>query len=231
MGKTTGRRSIWDDQKAETNNPDPTLPAAAPTQAAPVGAVPVVEQLRMAQRKERNRAWERSNRAMLLRGVPPMLHGSMVQIANSLQVRTCDVARAFLEYGLMCYQRGEVQFQPVFCDQRRTLFPQSKDGWGRNQLPGWYEKIWDPQPPAQTRTGRKGSAEKESSAWRRQTSYRGIPSEVQTALRDLHETLSVPLGEVATMLLGHALNAYQEGRLVLNPHPRSAPELNFSLEK
>ena len=35
-----------------------------------------------------------------------------------------------------------------------------------------------------------------------------------------HEKKSIPLGEVATLFLGHSLDAYRTGRLVLNPQPR-----------
>jgi len=188
----------------------------------------VIEQLRVAEVKSRDRGWELENRPILFRGVPPGLHAEIKQVADDLGVRASDVARAFLEYGLLCHQRGELKVNPVLSQYRLTLFP-TGNGWG-NQRPGWYEKVWDPQPPAVR--SRKGKAAKGTppKAWQQQVAYRGIPQELQAAIRAIHQQRHVPLGEVATLLLGHALQAYRDGRLVLHPQPRQAPGLNFTSE-
>lgn len=231
MSKPTPRRSIWEQPPAgeASVQPDdsPTWgsPAAAEPQAP--AAVPVIEQLRVAEARQRDRSWEKSNRSMLIRGLPVKLCQSIKGIALALQVRADDVARAFLEYSLLCYQRGEIHVTPVLYEQRRTLFPDPRSDWGKDQLPGWYEKVWDPQPPELPVSPRKSKTVEEK-PWQRQVSYRGIPDEMQTAMRELHRQHNVPLGEIATLLLGHALDAYQSGRLVLSPQPRQAAKLRIS---
>lgn len=133
MVKPTARRSIWEQAPASevTGQPESSLDwggAAAVEPQAPA-AVPVIEQLRLAEKKQRDRSWERENRTLLFRGVPHGLHEEIKQVAVELQVRTSDVARAFLEYGLLCHQRGELQVTPVLSQYRLTLFP-TGDGWG-----------------------------------------------------------------------------------------------------
>ena len=182
-------------------------------------------------KKSRDRGWEQDNRSMLFRGIPVVIKNTIKEIAADLQVRADDVGRAFLEYGLLCHGRGEIQFTPVLSDQRRTLFPRSKSGWGKSALPGWYEKIWDNQPPARKQSKRSSKSQgKGEKSWQQQVSYRGIPEDTQEAIRALHRQCQVPLGEVATMLLGHSLEAYQTGKLVLNPQPRQEAALTFSAE-
>ena len=52
-------------------------------------------------------------------------------------------------------------------------------------------------------------------------SYRGIPEEVDAALRDIAAELNVNKGEVARAFLEHALHAYRQGDLVLQPQFRT----------
>jgi hypothetical protein len=214
-----GRKSIW--QGAASNEATSTAtPIAIPKPQS------VVEQLRLAEEKQRDRSWERQNRSFLVRGVPPALTEQIKDIAVTLKVRADDVARAFLEYGLLCYQRGEIKLTPVFSNQRLTLFPKPETAWQAKTSPGWIEKLWDVQPPANIGQKRKRqkNAEPEKS-WRWQVSYRGIPDDVKIALRQLYQQNSVPLGEVVAALMGHAWESYQAGRLVLNPRPQVAATL------
>jgi hypothetical protein len=232
MERTTGRRSIWEQSPTgESSNRPTSSPNWGDTTEveppAPPMATPVIEQLRVAEKKSRDRSWEKANRSMLIRGLPGRLHQAIKEIASILQVRADDVARAFLEYGLLCYQRGEIHITPVLSDQHLTLFPSPRSEWGKDQLPGWYEKIWDPQAPIPPAPARKGKAVAEK-PWQRQVSYRCIPEEVQSAIRELHRQYNVPLGEIATLLLGYGLEAYQNGRLVLRPQPRQAAGVQIS---
>jgi hypothetical protein len=193
----------------------------------------VVEQLRVAAEKKRDRTWEQQalNRPMLFRRVPPDLREAVKEIAGDLQVRVDDVARAFLEFGLQCYYRGEIYIQPTLQEGRLTLFPKGSIQPGKNLLSGWVEQIQNQQPPARpTRKRRQANANPEK-PWKWQVSYRGIPVEIQSQLRALHQEKAVPLGEIATLLLAYSLDAYQRGRLVLHPQPRTLPELTVTESK
>lgn len=218
------RKSIWDTPESSSPPPQAAMPV-------PPVAVAVVDQLRVAEKKQRNRTWEKetSNRPVTYRGIPPQLQEAIKEIAADLLVNVDEVARAFLEFGLQCYQKGEFHLTPVLSNQRLTLFPAS-DGWGSKQRPGWFEQVWDVKPPqsATRRSRRKGEPETAKPWQWRRVSYRGLPSELQAAIRELHQQHFVPIGEVVTMFLGHSLEAYQTGRLVLNPQPRSTSVVTFS---
>ena len=235
MGKP-GRKSMWDTPAPETAAAEPAAPSwgedkpqAAPP---PPAAVPVVEQLRVVEKKQRDRSWEKQedNRPMLFRRVPPGLRDAVREIADDLQVRVDDVARAFLEFGLACYQKGDLQIQPVLSEGRLTLFPKADNRWGKSPLPGWYEKVWEQRAPAKKARKAHQSNAGQEKPWKWQVSYRGIPGDLQDAMREIHQKKSVPLGEVATLLLGHSLDAYRAGRLVLNPQPRQAAGVTITTE-
>jgi len=51
----------------------------------------------------------------------------------------------------------------------------------------------------------------------RVVTYRGIPTETSTAIRDIADRLRVPVSEVARALLECGLREYQAGRLNLTP--------------
>jgi hypothetical protein len=106
-----GRKSIWGPPVLEQNIAEPAssgwsgeTPQAVPQ---PPAAVPIVEQLRLTEKKQRDRGWEKKgdNRTTSYRGVPPKLQAEIRQVAVDLQVTVDDVARAFLEFGLQCYLR------------------------------------------------------------------------------------------------------------------------------
>ena len=232
MSKNTTRKSIWGDTPASTEGTSaPGNPwGEAPFQ--PPQATSVVEQLRVAEVKERSRNWEKRtvNKPATFRGVPPKLHQALKDIAADLQVSVDDVARAFLEFGWQCCQRGEITLQPRLSNQRLTLFPQG-DSWGGAQKPGWVERVWGTHPPEKTKASsrKRKSEDDEVKSWRwPKVSYRGLPEELRQAIHQLHEQYHVPVGEVVTLFLGHALEAYESGRLALTPQPRSGSTLTYA---
>ncbi len=226
------RKSIW--ASSEPTPPDTVEQFSGESFATPPvrPATSVIEQLRVAEAKQRDRSWEKktANRPTTYRGVPPKLQAAIKEIAADLQVNVDDVGRAFLEFGLQCYQQGEIRMTAVLSNQRLTLFP-ATDAWGSKPRPGWFEQVWkarSPDPGTKQRNRRKADASTEKPWQWPRVSYRGLPDELKTAIQELHQQHHVPVGEVITLLLGHALDAYQSGRLVLNPQPRRTPSLTFS---
>lgn len=69
-------------------------------------------------------------------------------------------------------------------------------------------------------------------AWERQqraagkvTTYRGIPLEVQVAVKDLAAALHVPVGELAGELLAFALGEHTAGRLAIEAQEPARKEI------
>jgi hypothetical protein len=227
------RKSIWDTPAPEAGNTEPTAPGWGGDQASaqPPAAVPIVEQLRLAEKKQRDRSWEKQedNRATSYRGVPPKLQAEIRQVAVELQVTMDDVARAFLEFGLQCYRKNEIKIAPALSRQRLTLFPDS-DNWVGAQRPGWYERVWE-KPTLKITTSKKGAHKGEEPAvkpwnWPK-VSYRRLPADLVETIRQLHEKHAVPVGEIVTLFLGHALDAYQSDRLILDSQPRKGASLTY----
>lgn len=81
-------------------------------------------------------------------------------------------------------------------------------------------------PPPESRPGRDRTWDRKHNFM--VVSYRGIPKQIHQAITKIAAEKEVPVGEVARALLEHALRAYQEGRLDLNPAPRSGKFTLFS---
>lgn len=171
--------------------------------------------LQTAEKTPRTRTWEKANRAVTYRGVPPQLHGRIKALSGELGVNLDDVARAFLEFGLACYQRGELRIEPVL-NLKLTLFPKGKRGWYENQQKP------APPPPTPRKTKAKPDPHK---PWRLpRVSYR-LPDAIRQQVDEVRQQKNVPVGEVVTLFFAHALEAYENGRLILQPIPPQSASL------
>lgn len=182
----------------------------------------IVEQLRVAKKKVRSRNWEKklAHKTVSFRGISPELHQVIKTIALNQQVPVDDIARAFLEFGLQRHRSGRLTIHPALHQQRMTLFPEASI-WSSKGLPGWVERSWNTtglSQPGPSKASRKSGNEK---SWRWPVvSFRGLPEELVSALRDLRQENHVPVGEIVTLFLTYSLAAYQSGTLVLYPQPK-----------
>lgn len=167
-----------------------------------------------AERKPRKREWEKRHPAYMFRGVPPALHAEVKEVAGELGVNVEEVARAFLEYGLLGYARGQVDLEPYF-EGKLTLFPPGK-------TPGWYEAEGA---EVQSPRRKKRAKQARPKAWRWPLVAYRLPRALKQQLDALREEKHVPLGEVLAKLMGFALEAYQQGRLQLRARPAQKAEL------
>lgn len=169
--------------------------------------------LQTAEKTTRTRTWEKTHRATTYRGVPPQLHARVKELSGELAVNLDDVARAFLEFGLACYQRGELRIEPVL-NLKLTLFPKGQRSW--------YENSQAPTPPVRNKKKPKKENHK---PWRLpRVSYR-LPASIRQQVDEIRQEKNVPAGEVVTLFLSHALEAYENGRLILQPIPRQGASL------
>jgi len=216
----TGRRSIWG---AYPPAPTPAIEAiqefngvpAAPPEPAPL-AVPVVDQLRVAQ-KTRRRDWEEQHKARAFRGVAPNVHAAIRAAAENEQYSVDEIAQAFLDFSLQCCRRGEIELQPVLSNQRRTLFPEAEQHGnkpGKKPRLQWTEKTWGLKPPKKrarnARTGMEGRPWKDWPV----VAYR-LSSDLFNAIVQIGLDQDIRRGELVSKLLMHALDAYEVGRLVI----------------
>lgn len=196
----------WDETIFNANEePSPIAPSTSA--ASLLNMMPVAEE-----RQGRNRDWERSRRANAVsyRGIPPEIQTGIKEVAAELEVNAEEVARAFLEFGLKALRNGEIEIQPHPRGRLMTLFP---EGWSRHV--GWTDLGWGKRnEPA------KGKKKRATALWRSVVTYRGIPLEVKKAIQELSNEHYIPVGELATLFLSHALLSFKNGRLMLHPQPK-----------
>lgn len=160
------------------------------------------------EKKERSRDWEKTHRPKYYRGIPGETRQEVKEIAQELGVSADEVARAFLEHGLRCVEKGELAIVPVSPRARRmTLFPFNGASWAAD--------AWTPQHAKQNIRNRK----KEAVLWREAAAYR-IPDELHKQVKQLANEI-VPVGEVVLILLKHGISSYQSGTLALIPQPKT----------
>ncbi len=171
--------------------------------------------------KRRHRKWEKNNRTTSFR-IPPDIAERVVApenglrsvlniIANHEVVLLDEVTLAFTEYGLTCFERGDLQFEgrPDASTNRRKM-----------KLVGWKEKAgWPvelstkPQKKEQSQTSKvEGKIYTLAYRWREKA------EELHTCLAAIAEQYCLPVGEVLVRILEHSVARYMAGKMVLEKH-------------
>jgi hypothetical protein len=166
----------------------------------------IYDNLRVAERRQRNRRWEKAtyqNKAVY-RGVDPHLALRVKEIAGDLLVNSGEVARMLLEYALRAYAECELELNPRPHPEREhwTLYP--------------AETISE----RHSRSGSQRKPKKQAEArWKVLTTWRGFPVDLKNEIAALasEDGLNVPVGELVSALLRFSLKAYEYGLLKLEP--------------
>jgi len=176
------------------------------------------DRLEETQPRKRKREWEKSHKPKHYRGVPAEVRQKVKEVAEALGVPVDEVARAFLEYGLRCVERGTLRIEgrPSLRRVRMTLYPFNGAGWAENG--------WTPQPPR--RSGRKKN--ETTGIWKEMAHYR-LPDELHEQVKRLAGEV-YPLGELVAVLLKHGVESYNAGVLVLLPQPKTSASLGWTGE-
>lgn len=226
--KKTERRSMWDQPTPQPVTPPASQPVPEKPQPAPMPApaapVPIIDQIRVTEKKKRSRRWDEHNRATAFRGIPPDVQSQVKAVAKALDVTVSEVARAFLEFSLECLRRGDLRLSSSFSQGKMMLYPNA--AWGMQAA--WSERDAGASPTPKKKSGKAAREVEPEKPWRwPMVSYRHLPAAVLEGIEDLREQHSVPVGEVVSLLLNYALAAYEDGRLVLHPQPRRAAHLDI----
>jgi|GEM_PF-2212608 len=168
--------------------------------------------------KERKREWEKYHKPKHYRGVPTEVRNQVKEVAQELGVPVDEVARAFIEYSLMCVQRGSLILSGMPSQRRvrMTLYPFTGAGWAENG--------WTPQPPPRRSTRKKEDAK----TWQEIAHYR-LPDELHEQVKRVAGDV-YPVGELVAVLLKHGLENYNAGVLVLIPQPKTVASLGWTGE-
>lgn len=165
--------------------------------------------------RKRNRSWEKShnNQTHSFRGISPDLRDAVTRTAETLSITASEVARAFMEFSLQSYDHGFLKISPTLNRGKLTIFPKA---WGTEQAK-WFSNINHNAPiPA---IQKKSKAKKQAGVV---VAYRGLPQNLIDRLHVLSDENHVPVGEIVSMLLLYALDAYSARQLVLSPVEKNA---------
>ena len=171
----------------------------------------IYDNLRVAERRQRNRRWEKAtyqNKAVY-RGVDPHLALRVKEIAGDLLVNSGEVARLLLEYALRAYAECELELNPRLHPERTrwTLYT-SETISERRARGGSRRKVKKQMEPR----------------WKVLTTWRGFPVALKNEIAALasEDALNVPVGELVSALLRFSLKAYEYGLLKLEPVQKQA---------
>jgi hypothetical protein len=176
----------------------------------PLDFIPVAEP-----HQRRERRWEQAHRAEIAtyRGIPPETHQSLIRIAGALGVPVDEVARAFLEYSLGTHQAGQLHLIPFPKAQRMTLFPQGSQA----QVAAASKWLQQAFPAKQSR--QKGRKAKSPKNWESRVTYR-LPAELKAEIKQVANEHFVGVGELVLFFFLHAIQAFEDQRLQLQPQPK-----------
>lgn len=222
------RRSIWDDevndlntevtdqvawdQQGDTEESAPDVPANRPAT--------ILDQLRTAEpkiQKVRDRSWESKHPSKTYRKVPHEIRDTVNEIAAAYAYNASQIAQAFLEYALMCYQRGDFKLNLELDKNGLTLMP---GGWSEKQKPIWAESTWGSKPIKKKKRSKKTGTPlyKQRVHYRLSIDLIEMIDEVCKASRDSSGALirrTYHDGEVVARFLTFAIESYNNGKLIL----------------
>jgi len=222
------RRSIWDDEVRELDpleedqidlNQQVDIDQSAP-HASAIRPATILEQLRTAEPKIQNvrdRSWESKHPSKTYRKVPHEIRDTVNEIAAAYEHNASQIAQAFLEYALMCYQRGDFNLDLELDKNGLTLMP---GGWSEEKKPIWAESTWSSKPQKKKKRRKKTG----TPLYKQRVHYRLSPDliemidEVCKASRDSSGTLirrKYHDGEAVARFLTYAIEAYYNGKLIL----------------
>jgi hypothetical protein len=192
----------------------------------PLDFIPVAQP-----RKKRNRDWEKSHQAetVTYRGVPIEIQAWVEKISDSLFVPRDDVVRAFLEYGVDRYKAGQLSLFVYPKAQRMTLYPENRmalviSPTQKTDVNEWLNNAF---PTPSKRQNGPGKKQKQNSVlWKVRVTYR-IPVVLKEEIRSIAEEHTLPVGEVVWFFIEFALKAFRDGKLPLQPSPKSIGKTLF----
>ncbi|MBI9047536.1 MAG: hypothetical protein JEZ06_23835 [Anaerolineaceae bacterium] len=163
----------------------------------------------------RSRDWEKRHHTKTYRGISVSLQTKLKHLALELGVPVSDLARAFFEFGIQSLNENKLNLDPKPSGQHMTLYPfEGYEGSAENLTPS----------PANTKKTFKMSSPKD--AWRSIVSYR-IPPELHFQIKSISQKKTVPVGELACVLLKYGLEKYETGTLNLVAQPKKQLNSNW----
>jgi len=166
----------------------------------------VAQDLVVAQKRQPNRNWERSNPARRYL-IPVDVRDEVTALAETLMENVDPVACVLYDYAETCHTRGTLKFKP-------RLNPK-----GRKHTLGWEEA--DTQ-PIQLQTRRHRSVKKTDTLFhslKGQTAAYRLGAERHARLKTIADAYNLRLADILSAFFRHSIQAFQDGKLKIKREP------------
>jgi len=166
----------------------------------------VAQDLVVAQKRQPNRNWERSNPARRYL-ISVDVRDEVAALAEALMENVDPVACVLFDYAEMCHTRGTLKFKP-------RLNPK-----GRKHTLGWEEAD---RAPIQLSTRRHRSLKKPDTLFhslKGQTAAYRLGVERHTKLKTIADAYNLRLADILSAFFRHSIQAYQDGKLKIKREP------------
>lgn len=166
----------------------------------------VAQDLVVAQKRQPNRNWERSNPARRYL-IPIEVRDEVAALAEALMENVDPVACVLYDYAETCHTRGTLKFKP-------RLNPK-----GRKHTLGWEEADTE---PIQLQTRRHRSAKNPDTLFRSlkgQTAAYRLGAERHARLKTIADAYNLRLADILSAFFRHSIQAFQDGKLKIKREP------------
>ena len=166
----------------------------------------VAQDLVVAQKRQPNRNWERSNPARRYL-IPVAVRDEVAALAEALMENVDPVACVLFDYAETCHTRGTLKFKP-------RLNPK-----GRKHTLGWEEAD---TAPIQLQARRHRSVKKTDTYFhslKGQTAAYRLGAERHTRLKTIAEAYNLRLADILSAFFRHSTQAFQDGKLKIKREP------------
>ena len=166
----------------------------------------VAQDLVVAQKRQPNRNWERSNPARRYL-ISVEVRDEVAALAEALMENVDPVACVLYDYAEMCHTRGTLKFKP-------RLNPK-----GRKHTLGWEEAD---TAPIQLQSRRHRTVKKPDTLFRSlkgQTAAYRLGAERHARLKTIADTYNLRLADILSAFFRHSIQAFQDGKLKIKREP------------
>jgi len=171
-----------------------------------INSATVAEDLVVAQKRQPNRKWERSNPARRYL-ISVDVRDEVAALAEALMENVDPVACVLFDYAEMCHTRGTLKFKP-------RLNPK-----GRKHTLGWEEAD---TAPIQLQSRRHRSVKKPDTLFhslKGQTAAYRLGAERHTKLKTIADAYNLRLADILSAFFRHSIQAFQDGKLKIKREP------------
>ena len=166
----------------------------------------VAHDLPLAQRRQGNRNWERTNPARRYL-IAVDVRDAVAALAEVLMENVDPVASLLFDYAEACHARGTLKLKP-------RLNPK-----GRKHTLAWEEADTEPTQLPTRRVGQKKKTDTRFRSLKGQTAAYRFGAERHTKLKTIADAYNLRLADILTAFFHHSLKAYQAGRLKIRREP------------